>query len=520
MPKQTTSPKRPSLKTNALSNWAALGVNIAIGFVLTPAILAHLGEKRFGIWMLVSSVVGYFGLLRLGVGTGVLRYVPLFRAKNDRDKISATISTAMAFYVVIGFVIFVTLLLFSGLIADFFEGGQELAILIRIVGLAAALGCPALILDAAIRSYEYFVIANLASVFSAILRAGVLFGCIFMGYGLVPLGWAIVILTFLGLIVQGIAFRVCCSDVKLDIQKISLSALKPLMSYGLIIMVESGAIFLTYESPKQVIGKVISFEALGYFCIAALLVRYYRRLIYSLTKVLMPRFSYLSGQNANHKIRRLFLHGSRYVTITAGALALLLWSVGPSFLQLWTKNDNINQAVPALVILVAGALILLSHRISIDLLYGLGKQKKLAALAMIEGILVLGLSLGLSSRYGITGIAVAVSVSLILVRGVIQTIYVCRLLKVDFWEYYNECMFKPWIIAIILAGAGYWLGAGNFAKNWLFLFLVSAVLLLTYGTAIYIFALKRAEKRQLSEHVSGILRHVRGWYLSQERGAL
>jgi O-antigen/teichoic acid export membrane protein len=77
--------KQPSLKLNALSNWVALAAGVAISFFLTPAILAHLGESRFGMWMLVYSIAGYFGLLQLALGTGVYRYVPLFRGKGEQD---------------------------------------------------------------------------------------------------------------------------------------------------------------------------------------------------------------------------------------------------------------------------------------------------------------------------------------------------------------------------------------------------------------------------------------------------
>ncbi len=110
------------------------------------------------------------------------------------------------------------------------------------------------------------------------------------------------------------------------------------------------------------------------------------------------------------------------MTIIVGAVALLLWSVGLAFLRLWIKNDNISQAVPALIILAAGTLVLLSHRISIDLLYGLGKLNALAVFAMIEGVFVLGFSLGLSYLYGMTGVALGVLVPLALVRGAVQTI--------------------------------------------------------------------------------------------------
>jgi O-antigen/teichoic acid export membrane protein len=509
--------RRPSLFINAISNWCPLGVNLVIAFLLTPILFAYLGEKRFGMWMLGSSLVGYFGLLRLGVGSGVFRYVPLFRGKGDQDKVSSIVSTGLAFYTVLGVFVFVVAFFFAGLIADFFQGGRELAILIRLLGLAAALECPSLILDTVIRSYEKFVFANLMGIFTSLMRAGLLLFCVFMGYGLVSMGWVIVICTFLAFIGIGMIFRSCCKGIGVDVKRISFSSFKMLICFGVIVLVASAGFCLTFESPKQIIGKVISLKALGLFSIVAVLIRYYQHLIQALTKVLMPRFTYLSGQNADNEIRRLFLRGSKCVAIIAGVFALLLWIVGPPFLKLWVKNENINRVIPALTILVAGMLVLLSHYTSTDLLFSLGQQRKLAVLSMIEGIFVLGLSLVLSYEYGMTGVAVGVSIPLILIRGVVQTIYVCRLIKVGFWVYYTECIIKPLIIAVVLAVVSYRLGVARFANNWLLLFLISALLLLTYGSAIYTFAIRGAEKQRVDEYFLGTFKYVRYRYLTKRK---
>src|SRR5215831_10729295 len=92
------SRKRPSLKLNALSNFGGLAVSVAVGFFLTPAMLLYLGEKRFGIWTLVSSLVGYYGLLDFGVGSAIFRYVPLLHGQGNNHRVSAVVSTSMVFY--------------------------------------------------------------------------------------------------------------------------------------------------------------------------------------------------------------------------------------------------------------------------------------------------------------------------------------------------------------------------------------------------------------------------------------
>jgi O-antigen/teichoic acid export membrane protein len=234
----------------------------------------------------------------------------------------------------------------------------------------------------------------------------------------------------------------------------------------------------------------------------------------------MPRLSYFSGQSNDKEILRLFPRGSRYMAIMCGAIAVLIWAVGPSFPRLWIKNEKVSQIFPALIVVAAGALVWLSHRLSTELLYSLEKQKKLAVFSVVEGISVFGLSLALSYKYGMTGVAIGASVLLILVPGIIQTAYVCRLLKVSFWKYYPDDFFGSWVIAVILAVASYWLEVWNITKNWPSLFLTSASILLICGSAIYLLAPGRAEKQHVRGYVLGTFRRIHVGYLSGERDAL
>jgi len=496
----TTLTRRPSLKINALSNWGGLGVNILIGFLLTPAILNHLGEKRFGIWMLVSSIVGYFGLLQLGVGTAVLRYVPLYQAQQDKEKVSAIVSTGMAFFSAVGFLIFILTFVFGGQIAAYFKGGEDLKLLIQLVGLASALECPSLIFDAAIRGYENFVLVNLLGIFTSIVRGAGIATCIFMDYGLKAMGWTLVIVSFVSLLTKGLAFKYRCRDAKLSLRKADLLMLKSLLFYGSMIMVGGAGGLLRTQSSKLVVGKMISLEAVGILGVFVLLMRYYQSLIWALTKVLMPRFSYLSGRDADEQMTTLFFRSTRYATIISGCFALLLWITGPAFLRLWTKNTNISNSIAPLIILTTGMLVSLSHRTGVELLYGLGKQKQEAVFSLLEGIFVLIFSLLLSRKIGLSGAAIGMALPLLVVRGLIQPLYVCALLKVGFWQYYRKCILKPWTVTALLVTTSYLLGISHIAYNWLTLFVVSGLIAAVYYLLTLAVSLNRAERKTIMSY--------------------
>src|ERR1035441_9705762 len=76
-------------------------VQIAAVFVLTPYIIAHIGPADFGLWSLVISWLGLLGLLDLGFGTGVVKYVAECQGSGDIHKRNRILSTLAAVYLAI-----------------------------------------------------------------------------------------------------------------------------------------------------------------------------------------------------------------------------------------------------------------------------------------------------------------------------------------------------------------------------------------------------------------------------------
>src|ERR1035437_8345860 len=77
--------KNQILKTVG-SRRSALAINILVGILLTPIIVHRLGDTAYGIWVLIFSVTGYYGMFDLGIRSSIVRYVSKFTAtKEDRS---------------------------------------------------------------------------------------------------------------------------------------------------------------------------------------------------------------------------------------------------------------------------------------------------------------------------------------------------------------------------------------------------------------------------------------------------
>jgi O-antigen/teichoic acid export membrane protein len=494
--KDMISGKRPSLKFNALSNLTSLVINVATGLYITRIVFGGLDPTSFGMWMLTSSVVGYFGLLQMGVGTGVMRYVPLYRGQGRLDDVSMIVSTAMAFYTMVGLLILFLSLLLANAIASFFDGGATLAQLIRIVGFAAAIECPLYIYDAALRSYERFAFANVVINLKAFVKALITWWCLHLGYGVVGLGWSLVMVNIVMLILAYMMFCFACREVKLRISLVKFSEMRTLGGYSVWIAIGSIGDTLTFGSAKAIIGKLISLDAVGTFGVVAQLSNYYRRTTYAITKPFMPRFSFLQGQESHNEIRRLFVRANSYLTIFTGLIAVFLWTLGSAFMKVVFDKD-MSGMIPVLYVLVGGMLVLGSNRMVIDLLYGLGKQKALAWFAICEGAAVLGLSLWLVQRHGVLGVAAAISIPVAIMRGVVQPYYVCRLIKMSMWKYYDRRIVRLWLIIGGISGLLVWLKAGSFATNWINLIIISSAVVFAYMVIVYALGLDKEERADI-----------------------
>ena len=492
--------KRPSLKINAASNMVSLGINVLTGFYITRIVFGSLDPTSYGMWMLTSSVVGYFSLLQMGVGTGVMRYVPLYRGQGRTDDVSMTISTAMVFYTLTGLLILALSFLLAPQIAAFFAGGVILAQLIKIMGLAVALECPSYIYDAVLRSHEKFILANAVVNFKAVVKAIVTWWCLHVGYGVVGLSWSLVAVNLVMLILADVLFRYACRDVHLRIRSVKFSEVKVLSGYSMWIMLASVGDTLTFGTAKAIIGKLISIPAVGPWGNVAQLSNYHRRTTYAITRVFMPRFSFLQGSQNNDEIRRLFMRASLYVTIFAGLTAIILWSLGTTFMTLWLKKD-MKYMGPVLSVLVGGMLVLCSNRLVIEMLYGLGKQHALAWFAAFEGSSVLVLSILLVKWYGVLGVAMGIAAPVAIMRGIVQPYYACGLIKMPLRQYYGQRILRVWLVTGGLSGILVWFGVRAYAGTWIRFLFVSVIIAIVYLAVIYAVAFGKEERKSIMQNM-------------------
>ena len=85
---------RRQFTRNLTSGWVLLVAEVAVAFLLTPYIIAKLGAATYGVWALMISVIGYMGLIDVGIRGSVGRYVNHYLALGDRRALGEVVGTS------------------------------------------------------------------------------------------------------------------------------------------------------------------------------------------------------------------------------------------------------------------------------------------------------------------------------------------------------------------------------------------------------------------------------------------
>lgn len=100
---------------NVIFSFVIKGVSIASQFALVPLTLHYLEKERYGIWLTLASLVGWFGFFDIGIGNGLRNKLSEALAKNNLELAKIFVSTSYALITII----FISLMMLFWIINPF-----------------------------------------------------------------------------------------------------------------------------------------------------------------------------------------------------------------------------------------------------------------------------------------------------------------------------------------------------------------------------------------------------------------
>src|SRR5215470_3390315 len=444
---------RIEILKNVTSSWFSLGVNILVGIFLSPYILHRLGDTAYGIWILIFSVTGYYGLFDLGIRSSVVRYVSTYTATNDKDGLARLINTSLATYTAIGAVAMIVTLVCGAYVDRFFRIPavflSTARLLFLMVGSAVAIGFPAGIFGGVLEGLQQFYFVNLTNVISTLLRAVLIVLALRHGYGLLTVALITVVLPLISSVARGvIALRVL--PVSFGWRHIDRNAFREIANYSAISFILLIGYKLRYKTDEIVIGTFLSVTAVTYFSIGDRLLDYAAELVGSLAQIFVPMAGQSHAKGDMNRLRTIWIAGNRACAMIIFPITAVLIILGKSVITAWVGAQYVAPSYPVLVVLAVPMMFILAQGSSSRILYGMAKHRPLAIVILMESIANLILSIVLIRPFGIIGDAFGTAIPLMCTSFLFMPRHMCRVLGVRIGTYLREAYSLPVLLTLPL----------------------------------------------------------------------
>ncbi len=83
-------------KKHIIASFLIKGISILTGFIMVPLTIGYVNKEQYGIWLTLSSVVGWFSFFDIGLGHGLRNKLAEALAKNELKKARTFVSSTYA----------------------------------------------------------------------------------------------------------------------------------------------------------------------------------------------------------------------------------------------------------------------------------------------------------------------------------------------------------------------------------------------------------------------------------------
>jgi O-antigen/teichoic acid export membrane protein len=445
--------KRQIIK-NVGSSWFALGINILVGIFLSPFILHRLGDAAFGLWVLIFSLTGYYGIFDFGIRSSIIRYVSKYTATEDLEEVSGLVNTAMFTYTCVGAASLLITLAGCLYIDRFFhipENFQPTARwLLFVVGSSVALGFPLGVFGGVLEGLQKFYILNWTNIASSLLRVVLIVFYLNRGYGLLTVALITVSLPLLASVVRAaVAWR--SLPVRFAWKYVDRKAFRQMANYSGVTFMIIVASRLRFKTDAVVIGTFVSSAAITYFYAGSRLVDYAGEVVSSLAQIFVPMSSQSDAAGNMERLRKIFVAGNRACAFVILPISAAFVILGKSIIEVWIGKKYVADGYPVLLTLIFPYTLMLVQGASSRILFGMGKHRKLAIVTLIEGTANLVLSVLLVRPFGILGDAFGTALPLLGTYILFMPYHLCSRLGIRVSNYLDQAYRLPLLLCVPMA---------------------------------------------------------------------
>ena len=403
-------PDRPLelVARNVSTRYLVILVDGIIGLMMLPFNVSHLGRSAYGLWALTTSVTWYFGVLDLGYGSALVRFIAQYRAWRDRTALNEILSTISLVFAGLGILCFIVTALIASRIDLLFniepDQVRTARYVLLVIGVYLSVRFPLSVFGAVVYGFQRYYLNNAASICTSVIVAVVNLGVLSAGHGLVTLVASITAVRILSLgLFAWNAYR-AFPGLHLRPRLFRRARLREVTGFSVYMFVLDWAAKLNYSSDTIVIGAMLDTTAVAVYTVGLRLSQLAQQLTNQLNDALFPNVVDSDAVQRQDRLQMIMVQGTKLSLALAAPLCLGLIALADSLINSWVGPKFSGSVLPAQILLTV-VLVRISSSGANLIMKGAGQHRLLTYTNITTAAVSVSLSIVLARSLGLVGVA-------------------------------------------------------------------------------------------------------------------
>lgn len=452
-----------SLRTGVVLNYVNMGFGNLIPLFYTPIMLSLLGQNEYGLYKLSSSITSYLGLLAIGLGAAVNRYLVKSRIEGGQD----AEEKMLGFFVII-FRVITALTIICGTILAFnldvwyadslnTDEMHRMFILMLIMVANTALSfsvAPYMSIVTAREEYLFYQLMNIVT--TCVLP---LTNLVVLYAGFASIGMAVSSLV-INLLIRIVYLIYIHSRLHIHAQfkNLPTGVFKEIIGFSFWIFVANIVDQLYNATDTLMIGArpELATTGVAVYSVGTVFSGMALSIAAGVSAVLMPRTTKMVFEGAtSHELTDFAIKVGRLQVYLISTICACFFLFGRPFLHFYVGEEYAISFWIALVVMVP-LCIPLAQSACLNILVARNLHKYRAIMLLIIAIInVIGTWLVLPC-WGVVGAAIMTGSALVIGNGIIMNYFYQKKTDIElryFWGKIAKCFVAP----VVMCGIGYYL---------------------------------------------------------------
>jgi O-antigen/teichoic acid export membrane protein len=424
-----------------------------------------IGPTDYGIYLFVTAITGYFGILDLGIGQSLVKFMAEYKAKEDHKKINQMINTSFFMFLSVGLVGGIVIIFLATFVLGFFGGIfpgldspeflPKARAIMYIMGVTFIFNLALSTMRGVLAGLQRYDILALITFITSVINLTVTVLVLSMGYGIVELVLFTTLSGFTGYIMMVFYIKKLLPYVSFSTKFVRRKMIKTLMDLSMSVFLLSIFTMVIYYTDNLVIGLFLDITLITFYQAAWKLYSIPAKVPEIGLAAVVPAASELDAKENIPALRQLFLRGTKYILAMCFATSIPLIFLSREILSVW-MDPSYSEYYPIVIILTLSLFFVFNNYVANQILIGMNRIKRFVQITGVIALINLVLSLILVHMgYGLVGVALGTTLPFVFLEYFFLR-HILKVLKVKWSTYGKHVVLRTFpqagIVAVFMYG--------------------------------------------------------------------